>query len=61
MGRCVSCNVILTVEEEKRQSQVTKEYFNMCDGCLGTIAEDIPESFSEEDEIWDQLSLDLDD
>lgn len=53
--RCLACNVILIDEEAKRKSAVTKDYLDLCNACLGTIAEDIPESLSEDDGIWDAI------
>lgn len=56
MSHCLSCNVILSVAEDKRKSSVTGEEFCLCDTCLGDIALDIPESLEGDDPIWDQLS-----
>jgi len=53
--RCLSCQVILTNEEQKRKSTVTGDYLDFCNGCLSGIALDIPESISGDDPIWDQI------
>lgn len=53
--RCDSCNVILSLEEQKRKSEVTGDYFFLCNTCLGDIATDIPDSIPEDDPIWDEI------
>lgn len=34
--RCLSCDCLLSLAEDKRKSEVTGEYYQLCDNCLST-------------------------
>jgi hypothetical protein len=53
--RCKSCDVNLTDAEAIRKSSVTSEYLDLCDRCLGTIADQIHESIDEDDSFWESM------
>lgn len=58
--RCLSCNIILTDEEQRRKSTVTGDYFDLCNKCLGTIVDTIHPSITPEDRLWDDPNDDED-
>lgn len=39
--RCKACDDLLKPADLKRFSETTKEYFDLCGKCFGTIEEDI--------------------
>jgi trehalose-6-phosphate synthase len=53
--KCKSCDVLLSDAEAIRKSSVSKEYLDLCDRCLGTIAHQIPNSIDEDDPFWDNF------
>ena len=59
--RCLSCNALLTDKEATRKSNVTHEYFDMCDNCLYELLDDIPESIPDDDDLWDDIDLEIED
>ena len=59
--RCKSCDNPLTDREATRKSRVTNEYLDMCNGCLGEILPDIPNTFQKDDDLWDKLDQQLED
>lgn len=39
--RCYCCNVILTPQQATRKFKESETFVDMCDKCLGTIADDV--------------------
>lgn len=52
--KCKSCDVILSDTEAIRKSSVSKEYLDLCNRCLGTIAQQIPDSIPIDDPFWEE-------
>lgn len=46
--KCLSCDVILSDAEATRKSEVTNDFFDLCNNCFSYIEEDL--GYSEEEE-----------
>ena len=48
--RCKACDCILKDHETTRRSDITGDYFDLCDDCLSTIFDNVPDFDYAEDE-----------